>query len=69
LELKPEYEKLKALQDKAIEASTLNFNRKRGIHAEMKQFKEQKEEAERFEKLVNQRVCYKPLIIFENIYL
>ncbi|KAI9343872.1 hypothetical protein DFJ73DRAFT_503793 [Zopfochytrium polystomum] len=33
----------------------MNFNKKRGINAEMKQFKEQKEEAERFENLLKQK--------------
>ncbi|KAJ3285102.1 Structural maintenance of chromosomes protein 1 [Rhizoclosmatium sp. JEL0117] len=55
LELKPEYERLKALLEKATETSTVNFNKKRGINAEMKQVKEQKEEAERFQRLLNQR--------------
>ncbi|KAJ3410001.1 Structural maintenance of chromosomes protein 1, partial [Chytridiales sp. JEL 0842] len=55
LELKPEYERLKALQDRATENSTFNFNKKRGITAEVKQIKEQKEEAERFEKLLRQK--------------
>ncbi|KAK9717729.1 Structural maintenance of chromosomes protein 1 [Basidiobolus ranarum] len=51
LELKPEYERLKALQERATENSAFNFNKKRGIAAEMKQFQEQKAEAERFETL------------------
>ncbi|KAJ3192396.1 Structural maintenance of chromosomes protein 1 [Irineochytrium annulatum] len=55
LELKPEYERLKALQERATENSTFNFNKKRGIAAEMKQFREQKEEAERFEKLIRDK--------------
>ncbi|KAJ3113857.1 Structural maintenance of chromosomes protein 1 [Phlyctochytrium bullatum] len=55
LELKAEYDRLKLLQEKATESSTFSFNKKRGMAAEMKQFREQKEEAERFEKLMNQR--------------
>ncbi|KAJ3356259.1 Structural maintenance of chromosomes protein 1 [Entophlyctis luteolus] len=55
LELKPEYERLKAVLERATETSTVNFNKKRGINAEMKQVKEQKEEAERFQKLLRQR--------------
>ncbi|TPX34166.1 hypothetical protein SmJEL517_g03097 [Synchytrium microbalum] len=50
-----EYDRLKALQEQATETSTLNFNKKRGINAEMKQVKEQKEEADRFAKLQRQR--------------
>ncbi|KAJ3297255.1 Structural maintenance of chromosomes protein 1 [Borealophlyctis nickersoniae] len=55
LELKAEYERLRDLQDRAAENSAHNFNKKRGITAEMKQFKEQKEEAERFEALQAER--------------
>ncbi|KAJ3029322.1 UNVERIFIED_CONTAM: Structural maintenance of chromosomes protein 1 [Siphonaria sp. JEL0065] len=55
LELKPEYERLKSVLEKATEASTANFNKKRGMNAEMKQAKEQKEEAERFQRLLTQR--------------
>lgn len=40
----------------ATENSAHTFNKKRGINAEMKQFKEQKEEAERFAKFQKQRV-------------
>lgn len=51
LELKEEYDRLQALQEKATEASSLNFNRKRTMHADLKQFKEKKDEAARFKKL------------------
>ncbi|KAJ3360122.1 Structural maintenance of chromosomes protein 1 [Kappamyces sp. JEL0680] len=51
LELKPEYDRLKAELEKATEASALNFNKKRSMNAEVKQFKEQQNEAERYEKL------------------
>ncbi|KAJ3214675.1 Structural maintenance of chromosomes protein 1 [Dinochytrium kinnereticum] len=55
LEMKSEYDKLKQVQERATENSTFNFNKKRGIAAEMKQFREQKEEAERFEKLIKEK--------------
>ncbi len=55
-ESRVEYERLKEEQERALENSTFNFNKKRGIAAEMKQFKEQKEEAERFESLHADRV-------------
>ncbi|ORY02505.1 cohesin complex subunit psm1 [Basidiobolus meristosporus CBS 931.73] len=55
LELKAEYERLKALQERATENSAFNFNKKRGIAAEMKQFQEQKAEAERFETLIREK--------------
>jgi structural maintenance of chromosome 1 len=51
LELKPEYERLKAQLEKASESSSLNFTKKRTINAEMKQFKEQQSEAERYERV------------------
>ncbi|ORY83359.1 cohesin complex subunit psm1 [Neocallimastix californiae] len=54
LELKEEYERLKEEQEKATEDSTYNFNKKRGINAEMKQFKKQKEEAENYKQLTKQ---------------
>ncbi|KAJ3036857.1 Structural maintenance of chromosomes protein 1 [Rhizophlyctis rosea] len=55
LDLKAEYDRLKEEQEKATETSAHNFNKKRGITAEMKQFREQKEEAERYENLLQQR--------------
>ncbi|OUM59274.1 hypothetical protein PIROE2DRAFT_47229 [Piromyces sp. E2] len=54
IELKEEYERLKEEQEKATEDSTYNFNKKRGINAEMKQFKKQKEEAENYKQLTKQ---------------
>ncbi len=48
LEFKVEYEQLKALEEKAVETSASTFNRKRGINAEMRNYLEQKLEAENF---------------------
>ena len=48
LELKDEYERAKVAQEKASEISTNNFNKRRGINSEIRTFKEQKSEAERF---------------------
>lgn len=56
LELAREYDEAKKLQDKATESSTFNFTKRRGIMAEIKQFKEQKTEADKFEKLLDKRV-------------
>ena len=56
LELAKEYEDAKKAQDKATESSTFNFTKRRGIMAEIKQFKEQKAEADKFEKLLDERV-------------
>ncbi|KAL9710106.1 Structural maintenance of chromosomes protein 1 [Leucoagaricus gongylophorus] len=55
LELAGEYEKAKGVQDRATENATFNFNKRRGIAGEIKQYKEQKGEAERFEQLVEKR--------------
>ncbi|KAH6569235.1 hypothetical protein BSLG_001287 [Batrachochytrium salamandrivorans] len=51
IELKDEYERLKAALELATEASAQNFSRKRNVNAEMKQFREKKQEVERFEEL------------------
>jgi len=56
LELASEYEKAKEEQDKATENATFNFTKRRGIAGEIKQYKEQKGEAERFEQLAQERV-------------
>lgn len=56
LELKPAYEEAKERQDRAIENSNFNYNRRRGINAELKGFKEMKGEAERFENLLEEKV-------------
>jgi structural maintenance of chromosome 1 len=69
LELAREYDEAKKSQDKATESSTFNFTKRRGIMAEIKQFKEQKSEAEKFEKLMNERVGINgPLLSLELIH-
>ncbi|KZS96379.1 RecF/RecN/SMC protein [Sistotremastrum niveocremeum HHB9708] len=55
LELAPQYEKAKAAQERATENATFNFTKRRGIAGEIKQFKEQKSEAERFERMLEER--------------
>ncbi|KAL9558398.1 hypothetical protein MBANPS3_000941 [Mucor bainieri] len=47
-----QYDDLKQKRDEAIEESAHTFNKKRGIAAEIKLYEEQKEEADKFEKLV-----------------
>lgn len=54
-DFRDEYEHLKQKRDEAIEESAQTFNKKRGIAAEIKQYEEQKEEAEKFEKLVSDK--------------
>ncbi|KAH9970194.1 P-loop containing nucleoside triphosphate hydrolase protein [Lactifluus volemus] len=55
LELAAEYEKSKTEQDRATENATHNFTKRRAIAGEIKQYKEQKGEAERFEALCQER--------------
>ncbi|KAF5378785.1 hypothetical protein D9615_006938 [Tricholomella constricta] len=55
LELAGEYEKAKEAQERATENATFNFTKRRGIAGEIKQYKEQKGEAERFESLCAER--------------
>ncbi|CCO26639.1 Structural maintenance of chromosomes protein 1 AltName: Full=Chromosome segregation protein smc1 [Rhizoctonia solani AG-1 IB] len=55
LELAPAYEKAKASQDRATENAANNFTKRRGIAGEIKQFKEQKGEVERYEALIQER--------------
>ncbi|KAG1767847.1 P-loop containing nucleoside triphosphate hydrolase protein [Suillus placidus] len=55
LELAQEYEKAKEAQERATENATFNFTKRRGIAGEIKQYKEQKGEAERFESLCDQK--------------
>jgi hypothetical protein len=60
LELKEEYEQLKEESERAAETSTFNYHKQRGIKAEIKQYEEQKSEAERYEKTVEERVTSIP---------
>ncbi|EKM57692.1 uncharacterized protein PHACADRAFT_206572 [Phanerochaete carnosa HHB-10118-sp] len=55
LELAQEYERAKQEQERATENATFNFTKRRGIAGEIKQYKEQKGEAERFEALCQDR--------------
>ena len=56
LELAAEYDKAKAGQEKATDSATSNFTKRRGIAGEIKQYKEQKTEAERYERKCGDRV-------------
>lgn len=55
LELAAEYDKAKEAQERATENATFNFTKRRGIAGEIRQYKEQKGEAERFEGLCEER--------------
>ncbi|KAG6915096.1 hypothetical protein DXG01_013475 [Tephrocybe rancida] len=65
LELAGEYEKAKEAQERATENATFNFTKRRGIAGEIKQYKEQKGEAERFESLCAER---DDLILKRNLF-
>jgi structural maintenance of chromosome 1 len=66
LELAAEYERAKEGQDRATENATHNFTKRRAIAGEIKQYKEQKGEAERFEALCQERVRCKGLFLDQN---
>jgi structural maintenance of chromosome 1 len=55
LEYKAEYERLQAEQEKAADQSSFNLNRRRGINAEIKQYQEQKKEAEQYQAKMQER--------------
>lgn len=56
LELAADYERAKKEVERAAENATESFNKRRGFAGEIRVFKEQLNEAERFEGLVNERV-------------
>ncbi|KAM0453212.1 hypothetical protein ACHAPV_009006 [Trichoderma viride] len=55
LEYKSEYEKLQAEAEQAIENQNFQFHRRRGINSEIKQYREQKKEADSFQKKTEER--------------
>ena len=55
LEYKAEYERLKAEAEEAAEQQTMQLNRRRGINSEIKQYQEQKREAESYARKVEER--------------
>lgn len=55
LDFKPEYERLKADAEQAIENQNFHLTRRRAINAEIKQYQEQKAEAESFQRKLNER--------------
>ena len=55
LEYKVEYERLKELQDEALEQQSFTLHRRRGINSELKQYQEQKKEAEDYAKKADRR--------------
>lgn len=55
LEYKADYERLKAEAEEAAEQQTVQLNRRRGINSEIKQYQEQKREAEHYTKKAEER--------------
>lgn len=55
LEYKAEYDRLKTELDEAAERQTFQLNRRRGINSEIRQYQEQKREAENFQKKATER--------------
>ncbi|RFU78677.1 cohesin complex subunit psm1 [Trichoderma arundinaceum] len=55
LEYKTEYEKLQVEAEQAIENQNFQFHRRRGINSEIKQYREQKKEADSFQKKTEER--------------
>lgn len=55
IDFKAEYDELKAQLDQATEQQGLQLNRRRGINAEIRQYQEQKKEADNFQKKAAER--------------
>ena len=55
LEYKAEYEKLQALAEQAAENQNFQLHRRRGINSEIKQYREQKKEADNFQKKTEEK--------------
>jgi structural maintenance of chromosome 1 len=69
-ELEARYEELRVAKEKAEEATLLNFQKKRGMDAEKKQFAEQEEEAARYTQLQDElRALKEEQLLFEVSYV
>ena len=55
LEYKADYERLKDVQDDALENQNVNLHKRRGINSEVKQYQEQKQEADSYTKRADER--------------
>ena len=55
LEYKAEYERLKEIQDEALDQQNFTLHRRRGINSELKQYQEQKREADDYAKKADER--------------
>jgi structural maintenance of chromosome 1 len=69
-ELEAEYEELRLQKEKAEETTVLNFQKKRGMDAEKKQFVEQEAEAARYRELLQSQIdTRKEQMVFEVCYV
>lgn len=68
-ELKEEYDRAKAEMNKAEEDTQFNYHKKKGIAAERKEAKMEKDEAERYQRLKEQivRINTQCVSMFQNI--
>lgn len=55
LEYKAEYERLKEAQDEALDNQNYSLHRRRGINSEIKQYQEQKQEADNYAKKAHEK--------------
>lgn len=55
LEYKADYERLKAVQEEALENQNFTLHRRRGINSEIKQYTDQKNEADNYNKKADER--------------
>jgi len=55
LEYKSEYERLQSLAEEAVEVQNFQLHRRRGINSEIKQYREQKKEAENFQRKTEEK--------------
>ncbi len=68
LEYKAEYEKLQALAEEAAENQNFQLHRRRGINSEIKQYQEQKKEAENYQKKTDERDEAEMTLILWKLY-
>ncbi|KIR74165.1 cohesin complex subunit psm1 [Cryptococcus deuterogattii CA1014] len=68
LDLAPSYEAAKAAQEKATEASSMNYARKRSMLTEAKHFREQQEEIKQWERLNDSKDALTQRLILWRLY-
>lgn len=69
-DLEQRYEELRVAKEKAEEETVLNFQKKKGMDAEKKQFREQEQEAERYIRLQEElRAAKEQQLLFELFFV